>query len=72
MDTVEPKSKAAKIMGPEAWDMQRDIATKDFENYLQRTANRIIGQLERGGYAPTSAMNPRRRPLDDKPKAKED
>jgi hypothetical protein len=51
-------------MGPDAWDIQVERATQDFENYLSRTVNRIIGGLVKGNYAPQSAMKLGKRALD--------
>ena len=51
-------------MGPQAWELQVGMAAQDFENYLTRIVNRILGRLKKAEYAPTSAMNFKKRALD--------
>jgi len=60
----KPENPLQNAMGPQAWDLQVGMATQDFENYLTRTVNRILGKLKKGQYAPRSAMNNRPRPFD--------
>ena len=61
---LRPGNPLQNAMGPQSWKIQVGRATQDFENYLSRIANRILGRLEKGEYAPPSAMNNRNRPMD--------
>jgi hypothetical protein len=61
---LRPENKLQSAMGPQAWGLQVDQATQDFENYLSRITKRILGRLKNGEYAPRSAMNNRNRPMD--------
>jgi hypothetical protein len=63
-ETLRPDNDLQNAMGPQSWGIQVGRATQDFENYLSRISNRILGRLEKGEYAPTSAMNNRNRPMD--------
>ena len=63
-ETLRPDNDLQNAMGPQSWGIQVGRATQDFENYLSRISNRILGRLEKGEYAPTSAMNNRKRPMD--------
>lgn len=61
---LRPENDLQNAMGPQAWELQVGQATQDFENYLSRITKRILGRLEKGEYAPRSAMNNRNRPMD--------
>jgi hypothetical protein len=61
---LRPEDGLQTAMGPQAWGLQVDQATQDFENYLSRITKRILGRLKNGEYAPRSAMNNRNRPMD--------
>ncbi len=63
-ETLRPDNGLQNAMGPQSWQIQVGRATQDFENYLSRIANRILGRLEKGDDAPPSAMNNRNRPMD--------
>jgi hypothetical protein len=70
-EMLRPDNDLQNAMGPQSWNIQVGRATQDFENYLSRIANRILGRLEKGEYAPTSAMNNRKRPMDGDDEKKE-
>lgn len=62
--TLRPDNDLQNAMGPQSWGIQVGRATQDFENYLSRISNRILGRLEKGEYAPPSAMHNSKRPMD--------